>query len=559
MKQKFKFRHADEIAGTFVIFAVVLFILGVVLAGRSQGWFDGSFKLKVVFETQDGSFGLQEGDTVKVRNTVAGRVGKIIPTEKGMMGTTLIIKERFRPFITKTSIAKVKKKFGVAGDSFIEIERGKSGDVVEDGDSIVCIKDEELMDSAQDMLAEFQSKMTPMLEDIQKITTSAANVLENVDAGKGIAGAVVSDSDMRDDLTQIVDHLESIAAEADVTVSQANGLFTNEIDSIVQNAAIMSDQARKMMTNEIPEIVSGVPELQQEILGVTRESRRLIEGLQHNWLVRKYIKHDSDTVPLIPVALCMVDNKDVSLRLSKQLNEARASDDEKTIARDAYNLAVCELASGNVDKADQLNTESRLASRAAGTSTASTYILEAELFRQAREFDTAAKLVKEGLKIIKSKDKESQVEARIILTTIYLDSNDLDAATKELKRTEKSNKKLKLPQYSAAIAGLKARLALKQGKNEIAAGQFSEQAVYLREAGAFDNMTTALRQTADLYNNLGMDASAAEYYYRAGSSLLARGQKMKAKNLLNLAKTSAEASGDALLIKRINQILETLE
>jgi len=559
MKQKFKFRHADEIAGTFVIFAMALFVMAVVLAGRSQGWFDGSFKLEVVFDTPDGSFGLQEGAAVQVRNTDAGRVGKISPTESGMMGTTLVIKERFRPFVTKTSVAKVKKKFGVAGDAYIEIERGKGGDTIEDGDLIECIKDEELMDSAQKMLTEFESKLMPMLEETEKIVKNVANILESVDQGKGIAGAVVSDGDLRDDLTQIVAHLEGIADDAEVTISQASGLFTNEIDSIMSDVAIMSAQTRKMMTNEIAQVMADVPELQEEVLQIITESRRLIEGLQHHWMVRKYIKYDSDMVPLVPVVLCMVDNSALRSKLEKQLVAARAEDDSESIARSAYNLAVCQLATGDLEKADELNTEARVACRSSGTSEASTFLLEAELSRLVREFDTAANLVKEGLDMLESRDKESQVEARIMLATIYLDANDLDAAYKETQRAERLNKKLELPHYSAAIMGLHARLALRQGDNEKAADYFSKQAESLREADAFDGMTTALRQTADIYSNMGMHASAAEYYYRAASSLLARKQNIKALNILELAKNAAKASGDELMIKRISQLENSLK
>ena len=554
MKQKFKFRHADEIAGTFVICAVALFVVAIVLAGRSQGWFDGSFKLKVVFDTPDGSFGLQEGAAVQVRSTAAGRVGKISPTEGGMMGTTLVLKERFRPFITKTSIAKVKKKFGVAGDAYIEIERGSGGDIIEDGSQIDCVKDEELMDSAQNMLAEFEETMVPMLEEIEKIVKNVANILESVDQGKGIAGAVVSDEDLRDDLTQIVSHLEGIATDAELTISQASGLFTNEIDSIMNDVVIMSAQTRKLMTNEITEIVSDIPELQEEVLQIITESRRLIEGLQHHWMIRKYIKYDSDTVPLIPVVLCMVDNSDLRSKLEKQLIQARAEDNSEVIARDAYNLAVCQLAAGDLDKADELNTEARLACRTSGSSEASTFLMEAELSRLAREFDTAASLVKEGLNMLESRDKESQVEARIMLSTIYLEANNLEFAAKELQRAERLNKKLELPYYTAAIMGLHARISLREGDNEKAAIFFAQQAVQLREANALSSMTTALRQAADVYSNMGMDSSAAEYYYRTASSLMARDQKDNAAKILQLAKISADSSGDKLMIKRISQL-----
>jgi phospholipid/cholesterol/gamma-HCH transport system substrate-binding protein len=554
MKQSFKFRHADEIAGAFVICAVILFVMAVILAGRSQDWFNGSFKLIVYFNTDDGSFGLQEGAAVQVRNTVAGRVGKIRPTEEGVMGTTFILKERFRPFITKNSVAKVKKKFGVAGDAYIEIERGKGGDVIEDGDIITCVKDEELMDSAQKMLDEFQKQMTPMLEEVEKIVKNAAGILESVDKGEGIAGAVVSDTDLRDNLTQIVDHMEGIADDAEITVSQVGMLLSNNVNSIVGDVTIMTGEARRMFTNDIPQIVAGVPEMQSEMLRIMEESRRLIEAMQRHWLFRKYVRYDSETVPLIPVALGAAANDDLQRKLEKSLNAARLADDTSVISREAYNLAVCRLASGEIDKAAALNTEARLACRTSGHSAASTYLLEAELSRLVHEFDSAAKLVNQAVGLLGKNDKETKVEASIMLAAIYLDSGDIKGAAAELKNAEKLNKKLKLPQYSAAIFGLRAGIALRESRQEDAASYFASQATQLRKTGDFSSMTTALRQAADIYNNIGMQASAAEFYYRSSVSLKAQNKKARAAKTLKLAATAAEASGDELLIKRINQL-----
>jgi len=551
MKQKFKFRHADEIAGTFVICAVVLFVVAVVLAGRSQGWFDGSFKLKVVFDSADGSFGLQEGAVVQVRSAVAGRVGKIAPTEDGVMATTLILKERFRPFISKTSVAKVKKKFGVAGDSYVEIERGSGGVPIEDEDTIACVKDEELMDSAQKMLAEFQEQMTPLLEKVEQITTSTADILESIDKGEGIAGAVVSDTKLRDDLTQIVSHMEGIADDAEATVTQIGSLMSNDVNSIVGDVTVMSSSVRKMMTNEIPEIVAGIPDMQDEILSTITESRRLIEGIQRHWLFRKYIEYDSESVPLVPVGAGIAGNRALQRKLEKTLAASRGADDMAAVSRDAYNLAVFNLAAGKADKAAELNTEARIACRSAGKSEASTYLLQAELSRLVRDFDAAAELVNRAVALIDKKDKETRLEAAVMSAAINLDAGNIAAAATDLKSAEKLNKKQESPLYSAAISGLRGGIALREGRHKEAAVLFAAQADYLRKTGDFDSMADALRQTADIYSNLEMHSSAAEYYYRTASSLAARDMQKQAAANLDLAERSAKAAGDELLLNRI--------
>ncbi len=557
MKPSFKFRHADEIAGTFVILAGILFVVAVVLAGRSQGWFEGSFRLKVIFDTTEGSYGLKEGAAVQVRNTVAGRVGKIQPSDEGIMGTTLIIKERFRPFITKTSVAKVKKTFGLAGDAYIEIERGKGGKVIEDGDTISCVKDEELMETAQKMIAEFQASLQPMLDDVQKIVDNVSDILSSIDKGEGVAGAVISDEDMRDDLTQIVSHLNKISADADASVAQVSNLLSNnleQVNGIISDVAVMSGQTRQLMTNQVPRIIEGVPEMQEEVLSTIRESRKLIVGIQHNWLFRKYIKQDSNVVPLIPVVFGAVNDKKLQRRLEKGLGAARQSDDAKAIAHNAYNLAVVHLAEGDLAGADRLNTEARIACRTGKVSPASTYLLEAELARLSRDFKTAASLVRQAQSMLGKKDAETRVESRIILATIYLDAGDVDGAAAELKRAEAGNKKHNLPQYDAAIAGLHAGLCMHQGHQQEAADWFAKQADSLREVEDYGSMATALRQAGDVYSNIDMSASAAEYYYRAAVAIDAAGDSQRAQEILGLAETAAKSAGDALMLKRIHQM-----
>ena len=558
MKQNFKFRHADEIAGTFVIIAAILFVVAVIMAGRAQGWFDGSFKLKVVFDTADGSYGLQEGAVVQVRNAIAGRVGKISPTPDGVMGTTLIIKERFRPFITKNSVAKIKKRFGLAGDAYVEIERGKGGVIVEDGDVIKCVKDEELMETAQKMINEFQQAMQPMLDDIQKIVDSVAGITASIDNGDGLAGAVIKDNGIRDDLASIVSHMESISADANVSVAQVSMLLSNNVStvqSILNDVELMTGQAGTMLTNQVPQIVNRVPALQDEALSTMRETRRLIEGMQQVWLFRKYIKHDSDVVPLIPAVFCAAADNELTSRLEKGLQKARREDDADAVARNAYNLAVARLAAGDRDAADELNTEARIACRIAGKSPASTYLLQAELARLKRDYSRALSLVREAQRLLTRKDRESRLESRVMLASIYLDSGSVEKAAAEVKRAEHDAKKVKLPQYDAALAGLQAAIAMKNNKLQQAAEWFAGQADSLREAADYGGMTTALRQAADVYSNLGMSASAAEFYYRTAVAVDAAGDAARARKYLGLAEKSAMDAGDKLLLKRIRTLM----
>lgn len=255
MDKKFKFRYANEIAGGFVLTAVVLCLLGIVSAGRYQGWFEGKFSLKAIFVNSDGSpskegsFGLQEGNEVKIMNTKAGRVGKIMPISGGRMQATFIIQNRFKPFVSKDSVAMVQKIFELAGDAFVEIKPGK-GATVGDGDVIECRKDEEMMVSAKNMLKKFENDILPMTEDVKQTLKHINGIAGSIEKGSGLAGTVVKDDEFAGDVRKMVKNMNALSSEAQSTLV---------------------------------------------------ETRKLVEGMQKHWMFRKYVEKTKEAELLVPM------------------------------------------------------------------------------------------------------------------------------------------------------------------------------------------------------------------------------------------------------------------
>lgn len=557
MNREFKFRHANEIAGVFVIGAAVLFVLGVVFAGRSQGWFEPRFTLNVVFDTMEGSFGLQEGAPVLVRNTQAGRVGPVLPTPEGLMGTTLVLKDRFRPFITTDSVAKIRKKFGVAGDSYVDIARGQ-GAIIADEAYIACVKDEELLETAQKMLADVQTNILPILEKAEAIITSVASILDQVDTGKGVAGAAIGDSRLRDDVTGMVAHLEVITADAEKTVGTVNALMSNEVAQVMANVGVLSAQAVDLMREEVPLLADETVKVQAELTRTLAETRRLIEGLQRHWLLRKYVVHEPERLSLLSGIPGGEPDPARREALESALAEARMADDPARIRLSAYNLAVDALAGNAAGQAADLLQEIRFSARLAGEElTAPEQLLAAELSRRTGDLEHAAVAVAAVVEETRGRHGRAlQAEAWMLLTAVYTDSGNADGARKALKETERAVERIDgdatLP--GAALAGLEAGIALLEGNLAAAAAAYAAQADQLRVAGSLTGMTEAQQRAADLYATLGMSSSAATYYLRAAGGLQARGLDKAAARLLESAQAQASFSGDELLMARISDM-----
>ena len=137
MEERFKFRHVHAITGTFVLVVLAITIAALVFAGRSQRWFIGNVTLRIVLP-EEGAAGIRQGSEVYFLGTLMGTVSDVRVDPAGRMEARANIRRDFFPFVRADSSAVVKKKFGVAGDSFFEISRGAGAPLPEDNASIVC-------------------------------------------------------------------------------------------------------------------------------------------------------------------------------------------------------------------------------------------------------------------------------------------------------------------------------------------------------------------------------------------------------------------------------------
>ncbi|HEX7577942.1 MAG TPA: MlaD family protein, partial [Verrucomicrobiae bacterium] len=151
---QFKFRRVNEITGTFVLVVVAVLIAAVVWTGHSQRWFKSRVTLRIVLP-EAGAAGIRQGSEVYFLGTLVGSVSYVEVDEKGRMEAEANIRRDFFRFVRADSSAVIKKKFGVAGDSFFEVTRGEGKPLPENNASIVCNE-------------QFQSALEAAIEDIRR-------------------------------------------------------------------------------------------------------------------------------------------------------------------------------------------------------------------------------------------------------------------------------------------------------------------------------------------------------------------------------------------------------
>jgi phospholipid/cholesterol/gamma-HCH transport system substrate-binding protein len=310
MAERFKFRRVNEITGTFVLVVVAVLIAAVVWTGRSQRWFKSNVTLRIALP-EAGAAGIRQGSEVYFLGTLVGSVSYVEVDEKGRMEAEANIRRDFFRFVRADSSAVVKKKFGVAGDSFFEITRGEGQPLPEKNASIVCNE-------------QFQSALESAIEDIRRETLQALKktsagldtwtvlgtnlittqerleqligrlnlIVAGVEQGKGTAGKLITDP-------ALADEAQNLLARANQIMGQLQDVTTN------LNVAVKNVQTG---TARLPEITDAVADEAKDLPGLVRQTQasmremeRLVEAMQRTWLLRKYV-NPTNPPPLRPLS-----------------------------------------------------------------------------------------------------------------------------------------------------------------------------------------------------------------------------------------------------------------
>ncbi len=290
-EERFKFRRVNEITGAFVLVIIAMLVAAVLWMGHSQRWFRSRVTLRIVLP-EAGAAGIRQGSEIYFLGTLVGSVSDVIVDTTGRMEAETNIRRDFFRFVRADSSAVVKKKFGVAGDAFFEITRGQGRPLPEANASIIC--NEQFQSPLEAAVEEIRSETVLVLkktgagldtwsklgeelretrEHVDQLTVRIDNMAAGVEAGQGTVGKLITD-------TTLLDEAHEILAKANQTMSQLQGAVTNV----------------NLATADLPGVTGALAAEAKDLPGLVRQTQtsmreleRLIEAVQKNWLVRKYV------------------------------------------------------------------------------------------------------------------------------------------------------------------------------------------------------------------------------------------------------------------------------
>jgi phospholipid/cholesterol/gamma-HCH transport system substrate-binding protein len=300
MEQRFKFRYVNELTGLFVLGVLALVLAGVIFSEHSQQWFARKYSFGVLLP-EEGALGLRRGDDVVILGVSVGLVDEIRVGDDGRMTAGVKIQRDFERFVRADSTASIKKVFGLAGDSFVEVTRGYGAALPLHKPLIACRVSEDSLGRMEKMLAGLHAELMPVVKKASngldewtklghewrrhgdqwhEFIAGLDTLATDVEEGQGTAGKLLTD-------TSLADEAQQLLTRANETMSDLQGVVTNLSVAVknVQNGTARLPEITEAAANEAKDL----PGLVQQTQTSMRELERLIEAMQRNWLVRKYV------------------------------------------------------------------------------------------------------------------------------------------------------------------------------------------------------------------------------------------------------------------------------
>ncbi len=224
------------------------------------------------------------------------------------------------------------------------------------------------------------------------------------------------------------------------------------------------------------------------------------------------------------------------------LQRARLTDNGTEIAHNAYNLALCRMASGKPGEARNLLVQARVLMAGKGIEEARILLAEAEAARLAGAAVESGELARRA--VTAGADREGRIQAQLLQAQAAVVSGNLkDARIYYLSANDKVSKAT-VPIIRARLDGLAVKLIQAQVMSGDIAAIHLSQAGWLKKAGQFAEMVVALNAAGEAFEQVENWPQAYNCRIRAAQSLYAAGLRDPARLAANRAVELAEKTGD---------------
>lgn len=267
-------RHTDELVGLLVVAAVAVLVVAVLQAGLLRDWFKPTTELRLILPAT-GVAGLEVGADVEMLGTKAGIVRRIVLEPDQQMYALIEVDAQAEPFFRRDSTAVIRRRFGVAGATYVDVSRGVGEEMDWSYAVITATTERAPTDSVSALIDEVRLKIFPILDNAGRVTQSLAEIVERANQGEGNLGRILLD--------------ETFMTETEATVTaahQAVAGIASLLQQLEQSAGDISELTKKVGGSEgVPATVKRANEALatlQKLLGTLNQASAQMPDIVRN-------------------------------------------------------------------------------------------------------------------------------------------------------------------------------------------------------------------------------------------------------------------------------------
>jgi phospholipid/cholesterol/gamma-HCH transport system substrate-binding protein len=311
-EDRVRLRHTDRWVGVLVVLALALFLGALFQRGVIREWFASGTTLTVLLP-EEGVAGLSVGAEAEVLGIRAGTVRRIVVDPNQRIHAELRIEEQAKPFIRQDSTAVVRRRFGVAGPAYLDIQRGEGSPLNWDWATIEASSERAPTETVGALLDELQKRVFPILDELRSGTAAFAAAAQRLERGEGTVGRLLADDTLvrrAEEATQraavLMQNLESASRDVQALTTSLTGTVNGTGGRASPNSlpALMAraDRALAQVERATADIARATPALPQVTANVrdgtdslpavmvqaqeaARQMELLLAQLRRHWLL----------------------------------------------------------------------------------------------------------------------------------------------------------------------------------------------------------------------------------------------------------------------------------
>jgi phospholipid/cholesterol/gamma-HCH transport system substrate-binding protein len=206
---KFKVR-----LGLFVAGGLTLFVLGIFIIGKQKNLFNPVFKLTTTFYNVSG---LQVGNNIRFSGINVGTVNNISIINDSTVMVEMLIKKNIRQFIKSDCMVAIGSE-GLIGDKLLIITQGSY-------DALEVREGQQLYSEEPVEMDAIMLSLQVTADNAAIISDQLAEIMININGGKGTLGRLIQDSAIAENLDRTVMNLRKSSKGLDENMNAAKENF----------------------------------------------------------------------------------------------------------------------------------------------------------------------------------------------------------------------------------------------------------------------------------------------------------------------------------------------